>query len=38
MVWWATVTDVLPDKQKNMAETIDRNVSKLFEKFPARMK
>ncbi len=36
MVWWATVTDILPEKQKNMAETIDRNVAKLFEKFPGK--
>jgi hypothetical protein len=38
MVWWATITDILPEKQKNMRETIDRNVEKLFEKFPGKSK
>ncbi len=36
MVWRATAKDVLPDKQKNMAATIDRNVARLFEKFPGK--
>ena len=37
MIWWATVMDVLPEKQKNMGVTIDRNMKKLFKKFPVKM-
>jgi hypothetical protein len=38
MVWRATISDVVPTKQKNVQETIDRNVKKLFEKFPVKEK
>jgi len=36
MLWWATVTDILPDKQKNMQKTIERGVKKMFGKFPGK--
>ncbi len=36
MVWWATVTDVLPDKQKNLPKTIDKSVKKMFGKYPVK--
>ncbi|MCU0403736.1 MAG: DUF4136 domain-containing protein [Chitinophagaceae bacterium] len=36
MVWWATVTDVVPDKQKNVPKTIEKAIKKMFDKFPVK--
>jgi hypothetical protein len=36
MVWWATVTDVVPEKQKNVPKTIERGIKKMFGKFPVK--
>ena len=36
MVWWATVSDVLPEKQKNVPKTIERGIDKMFKKYPVK--
>jgi len=36
MVWWATVTDIVPEKQKNVPKTIERGIKKMFDKFPVK--
>jgi hypothetical protein len=36
MVWWATVTDVLPEKQKNISKTVEKSVKKMFGKYPVK--
>jgi hypothetical protein len=38
MVWWATVTDIVPEKQKNVPKTIERGINKMFGKFPVKTK
>jgi hypothetical protein len=38
MVWWSTVTDVVPEKQKNVPKTIDKAIKKMFGKFPVKAK
>jgi hypothetical protein len=38
MVWKGTVTDVVPEKEKNMAEAVESAIATLFKKFPVAAK
>jgi hypothetical protein len=38
MIWYANVSDVIPNKQNKVTKTINRGVRRLFSRFPARPK
>jgi hypothetical protein len=38
MVWKGTVQDVLPEKIKNLPETVNKSITGLFAKFPVAVK
>jgi len=38
MIWKSTVSEVLPEKAKNLQSTVNRGVSRLFKDFPIKAK